>query len=640
MLILLDHRVTAETLRLVEGSSLCYRPELSNASAAERAEALAHLRPDVLITHTEPSDTETTAWRPAVGAAPRVAIVIGRGAAPRATDAGTALPDIPPECSSGERTLLLRAEGEARPTPAFYTGILTRAERAWWTAALAPALAGRLGAGPHAGHPSAADTNRRVRQDVRQRGRPSTRRHPPDPRDARHVILVGAGIVNLVTALSLIRDGYRVTLLDASPDPRSGAHWSAYGGSSGGGDARMFTLTEADGYHRTAEGEPMPFNTSLAEGGWLLADRSSLTRAELDWAGDNARIPAWLGRAYTDDVLSFNRSSEDLWRQLLGTEFAAVTDGVGLRERVLRLYTDPGRLRTQIERQDRVGATRGVFSAEQLAGRHPALQDACAAGAIAGGIEVVGFTVQIHRFIDRLIGLLEDAGAVFHWQRPVAGLFRDSDGRPDGLLCEGETLRAGHYVLSPGAYGRELLRGTAAQGLIHSVLGAWITLPNLDPQLTHSLKISWPGHRAEDANVTVTTGTSGEPQLVIGSGYGWTGSDPANIDPRRLEALYDAIEETAERFFPKPFAEASNTGLLKESRRYCPRPWTASSLPVMDVSRHAGGGLLVVTGGHNTGGFAQAPAVAQAVSAALGGRAHPMHTLYHPDRFRSFLNHP
>jgi glycine/D-amino acid oxidase-like deaminating enzyme len=40
----------------------------------------------------------------------------------------------------------------------------------------------------------------------------------------------------------------------------------------------------------------------------------------------------------------------------------------------------------------------------------------------------------------------------------------------------------------------------------------------------------------------------------------------------------------------------------------------------------------VVAAGHGTGGFTQAPAVAEAVTATLEGRVHPMQALYDPER--------
>lgn len=596
MLILLDHEVPEGTLRLLRGPHLLHRPE--SADGPDRAAVLTSRHPDVLITRTAPDAAEETAWRTASAGTARVVLLVGAGTPDEPSDDG--------ELSRGAGPIVLRVAGTG---PQAYAAAAARAERAWWQASAESLPPRSTGPGP---------------------ARPAP--------GGRSVALVGAGVVNLVTALQLLRDGHRVTVHDAAPDPRASAHWTAYGCTRGGGDGRMFTLTEADGYHRTAENAPMPFRTPVEDGGWLLADADALSPADLEWAAENTRVPPWLGRSYTEDILRFNRVSGDLWRELLDAE-PVLAEGVGLREGILRLYTDADRLRLQTARQDRVGATLGVHTPEEVARRHPALGDACRAGAFAGGIEVVGFTVQIHLFTTRLVDLIEEAGGTFHWQRPVLSLARDDAGRPDGLVCEDGVVRADHYVVSPGVYGGPLLRGTAADGMIHAVMGVWLTLPNTDPALEHSLKIAWPGHRAEDSNVTVVTDPFGTPQLLIGSGYGWTGADPANIDPRQLESLYAAVETTAERFFPRSFEQARSSGLLKESRKYCMRPWTASSLPVLEMSRHAAGGLLVVTGGHNTGGFAQAPAVAQAVSAALGGRAHPMHTLYHPGRLRAFLTH-
>ena len=46
----------------------------------------------------------------------------------------------------------------------------------------------------------------------------------------------------------------------------------------------------------------------------------------------------------------------------------------------------------------------------------------------------------------------------------------------------------------------------------------------------------------------------------------------------------------------------------------------------------ASGGSLIITGGNNTGGFAQAPAIARAVWKGLVGERDPIHVLFHPDR--------
>ena len=250
---------------------------------------------------------------------------------------------------------------------------------------------------------------------------------------------------------------------------------------------------------------------------------------------------------------------------------------------------------------------------------------------MAGGIEVVGFTVNIHDFVAKLLDVLEAAGAIMSWETSVREICRRGDGRVAGLATDSGVVEADHYVLSTGVYGQELLAGTASAGLIQGVLGVWMTLPNLEPKLENSLKLARKGHMAEDANVTVARDAHGDDVLVYGSGYGYTGLRPGNILPDELDRLYAAVEENVRAFFPRGHAAAVESGLLASSRRLCVRPWTATGLGVLEVLP-AATGVLVVAGGHNTGGFTQAPSVAQAVLAAFRGQSHPMHELYHPGR--------
>lgn len=590
MLILLDHPVPDRALSIVSGENVRYRPELSSQCRTVRGAELARVCPDVLITRAELGADEANDWHAAVPGAPLVVIQIGSDKVERLRKGSVA--------SAG---LIHRQIVDSTDDP--YPAAFAAAEREWLMAVTSPALTARLA---------------RARLAA-----------------GKSVVLVGAGVVNLVTGLRLIRDGYQVTIYDRAPDPRTSAHWTAYGCSRGGGDARMFTLSEADGYYWTAGSAPVPFQVPFGDGGWRIADPSVLTAEDLAWVADNANIPPWLAKSYTDDILSFNRTAQGLWQELARDE-PALFRGVGLREGILRLYTNRQHLNAQIARQQGLGAVRRVLAPVEIAKCYPALRQAHAASVFVGGIEVVGFTVQVHEFMIRLVELLEQAGAELHWQRPVSQLRPNTQEPPGGLSTPGGLVRADHYILSPGAYGGELLHGTASHGLFHGVLGAWVTVPNLAPALDRSLKLGRLGHIAEDTNVTVTTDPHGKPMLLVGSGYGWTGANPANIDPDELDVLYRAIEDTVAKFFPGPFGEARQSGLLKESRKYCVRPWTASSLAVLELIEHADGGLLIVTGGHNTGGFAQAPVVAQAVAAALAGQAHPMHTRYHPDRLRLF----
>ena len=88
--------------------------------------------------------------------------------------------------------------------------------------------------------------------------------------------------------------------------------------------------------------------------------------------------------------------------------------GAGCSDGILRLYTESGYFRWHIERYGRIGATRRVLTPGRISADYPALTDACLNGMIVSGIEVVGFTVNIHAFMGRLVSMLESV-VRFHW---------------------------------------------------------------------------------------------------------------------------------------------------------------------------------------------------------------------------------
>jgi D-amino-acid dehydrogenase len=572
---------------------VAYRPELDGDEPSTLARYLASLRPDIFVSRRYPSAAVGAAWREAVPEGTLLAI---------ATD-----PDGPPEPELEHLKISCQCfnapGGVVEPA-----SVLAFAERACTRLRTCADLPEKLGA-------------------IRKRN------------GGGEVMLAGAGIVNLLTALHLQNEGYEVSVYDSRPDPRGAFAWNDYGCTRGGENARMFSLTEADDYHDKGRVQHRPANTifgrEISEGGWRICRAPS--EADLEWVDDFRAVAPWLAQAYTNDMVDFTREGGAGWAELVESE-CTLFDDIELRRGILRLYTDRRRFLSEIARQDRVGATKRVLSVAEVADSHPALAKACNKGEVVGGIEVVGFTLPIHDLVERILIRVEQEGGTFHWNDRVEGIAKRPSGTVEGLIVGGEPVKADHYVLSPGAYGGDLLRGTASEDLIHGVLGVWLPLPNVAPRLECSLKIARSGHLAEDSNVTVGRNGDGEPALVLGSGYGWTGADPTNIDPVQFGVLYQAVADTARRFFPDPYAAARESGVLDGDLRFCVRPWTASNLPLFEIQNTCTGGALVITGGHNTGGFAQAPAVATAVGAALRGEPHPMHFLYDPRRLRSFTN--
>jgi len=454
------------------------------------------------------------------------------------------------------------------------------------------------------------------------------------------VALVGAGIVNLVTALELARAGASIEVFEASPDPRTRPDWRLLGTTHGGENARMFCFTEADNHnaklHASGPGASTFLRRTISEGGWLAVKPAELDPDELDWIDDFHRLSPEQAQSFASDVHRFNAESHPLW-QRLESEIPHLFDGVSHTTGILQIYSRAERAENAWVLHERLGSLTGVLEPAELARHHPTFRDAVTSGEIARALEIRGFTLEIHGFSARLLDELETRGVRFRWQERVSALERAEDGCIVGLrLGNGDLARAEHYVLSPGAHGGTLLDGTRSAGKIQGVVGLWFRMPNLEPRLRHSVKIHRGGHVGEDSNVILAREASGQPILILGAGYGFLGRRPIELGSPELTPLFAALEDTARRCFPRSYRAALRQGSLRGTHRACVRPFTSTGLGLFEVIPTAQGGHLIIASGHNTGGFAQAPAVAEAVRATLEGREHPMRELYHPDRGRAY----
>lgn len=465
----------------------------------------------------------------------------------------------------------------------------------------------------------------------------STERSDGGSRETRRsVILIGAGIVNLITGLRLTDNGYNVIFVDRSPKPGDG-DWRRYGCTHSGDDARMFTLTEMDNYNNRdplAE-TPQYFRSPIEKNGWLISDRQ-LSAEEEAWITEFEQIPSWLARAYNNDIFSFNSESYGGWAYLRHRH-SELFRRVVLRDNVLRLYSDPVQLIGAIERHRKIGAVIREMTPAGIADDFPMLSRPMEDKSLAGGFLVPGFTLNVHKFSRKLIKYLESRGVSFLWNTPVSGVRRDTAGRIIGFNCPRPLPRHAHVVASPGIHGNELLKGSPCDSKIHGVLGGWMRISNDRIDLENSLKVSRKGHVTEDANVTVALDEDGRKVLIVGSGYGYVGSTPDDVSELQLAVMKQGILDTIQRLFvARSPLVASSRAAENYDFKYCVRPWTATSLGLYHAEIMEDGGLFIINGGHNTGGFAQAPAIADAILSSLRGEQHPMHRLYQPDRFTAF----
>jgi len=452
--------------------------------------------------------------------------------------------------------------------------------------------------------------------------------------------LVGGGIVNLITAYHLNKNGYSVRIFEQAPDPRTRPDWRLLGCSAGGGNCRVFSLNEARHHFlnsRHYEGEvTSPFKRTIEDNGSLAVSPDSLNACDHQWNARFESVTRELATQFHEDVVSFNRESEPLWREMIAAH-PILFQKSGYIPGLFRVYATAEKFTRAQVTEKALGSIKRILSADEILRELPALRDAVETNAIAGVMEVTGFAVGIHSLVDQLIAYLSVQGVEFHWQVKIDKIERDGQGRVKGLKTGAQTIEADHYVMSMGAYSQELFADFSAANAIAPMIGLWLTIPNLTPPLNRPFKLSRAGFASkgpgEGANIVPGIDRAGRPVIHVSSGHGYIGFGQESRRFQDVMGLGRSVEETVRSIFPKVRKLADGREVANgDEKLACVRPWTATGLGIFESTGTDRDGSFIITAGHNTGGFAQSPAVAMAVLAAIEHRQHPMHRLYHPRR--------
>lgn len=444
--------------------------------------------------------------------------------------------------------------------------------------------------------------------------------------------IIGAGVVNLLTAYKLCKQGHSLTIIDKAPNPFAQSSWKTLGATFGGENVRMYTYTEADNYNEKNNviyaNMHQVFSCQIKDNGWLVKDLEELNYQEKDWINAFDEVTAEEACQFSEDIYFVNKSSEQYWQQLMQDD-PQLFEGVDLLQDILRIYSEKEDFETAQTLHNRLESTKKVYSMEETLQNYPLFTHAYNTQQLGGCITVKGFTLKVQDFCQKIIHYLQQQGVEFRWNTTFQEVVKLPSGKIEGVLIDDVLHTADNYVLSLGGYAATALKHTQTDNLLHGVLGVWLTLPNIYPELNQSMKIHKAGHVGEDTNVTIINNGK-EDVLVLGSGYGYTGNRAKNsIQLEELSGIFESLKHTAATYFPDAYTQVKNT--IDETKKYCIRPFTPNGLGVFEVLE-ATQGKVIITGGNNTGGFTQAPYIAEAVWATLCDQTHLMQTLFHPQR--------
>lgn len=411
------------------------------------------------------------------------------------------------------------------------------------------------------------------------------------------VVVVGGGVIGAASAYYLVRDGWKVTVVDRGAFGRGCSHANC-------------------GYVCPSHVLPMAGPGAVWQGLKALLSRNAplkihprLDPALWGWLWRFAR------RCNRPDALEAGRgiqalllSSRRLYEELLSDEgIECEWDAQGL----LIVFRSSGAFEHYAETTELLGREFGVraiqLSGSALTEREPALRSGLPGAWLYEG--------DAHLRPDRLMGelrrVLLSRGVEIREHCEARSIAR-KDGRGRALVVAGGEIEGDAFVVATGALAPEWGGELGCRLPIQPGKGYSITMPR--PARCPSFPMIF-----EEDRVAVTPFRSG---YRLGSTMEFAGYD-ASLDPRRLDLLTNA----ARTYLHEPGAEPV------EERWYGFRPMTPDSLPI--IGRSPALPNLWIAAGHNMLGLSMAPATGRLVAELLSARPpHIDQMPYAATRFR------
>ena len=417
------------------------------------------------------------------------------------------------------------------------------------------------------------------------------------------VLIVGAGITGLVCAYVLAKKGFRVTVADSNSDPRRKSE--PQHNTSWRFNARQITIAESHSFLSPEKATLL--KKDLMYGGWNALPRYKVGVAERRWLETFTQLARQKNvvETHNQQLLLKNHHGLLLWRALT-KELPELFDCNPQEDSITRIHHCTKRLSQdfRLHQGFHLHSTTPL-SSEEVLRRGQLSTHSLRTSQFRGGITVEGYSVEAQRFTHKLLDLIETQGVTLQWNTTARATKKGATitlQNSDGAL-----LAFKHYVLAPGAYGLELLNSAVPSHHVHGLAGAWIQVRN--PGVKHSCKVHYEKPPVEDINLCVSKDRK---TLFLSGGYGYIGTHSLEKATPWLDPLLQALIRKTKALFPR----LRSNDIVDEG--FCVRPFDALGLSLYEVAKSPSGNCII-TAGHGTAGWTQAPYIAQKVVRDLLG---------------------
>ncbi|RBP47990.1 D-amino-acid dehydrogenase [Roseimicrobium gellanilyticum] len=414
-----------------------------------------------------------------------------------------------------------------------------------------------------------------------------------------HVIVLGAGVIGLCTALEVAKRGHRVTVIDRGSEERSGCSY----GNAGMIVPSHFVPLAAPGM--VALGLKWMWNP---ESPFYI--KPSLDPELLRWGWNFWKAAT---REHVKRASPLLRDLHLRSRLLFEELAAACENDFGLNQRGLLMLCKTQRTLDEEADSAQVAREMGV-PAEVLDARHTNEMDPGITMDVAGAVyypKDCHLTPQL--FMRTLQRLCKEAGVAFLWGADAEALCAESGRVLAVKTSQGET-EGDEFVLCLGSWSSAFSKSVGLRLPMQAGKGYSLTLSN-PRQLPHLCSI------LTEARVAVTPMTGGS--LRFGGTMEISGMSEA-INPRRVQGIINAASRYFPEFSPEDLADVEPWSGL--------RPCSPDGLPYLGRTRYFSN--LCIATGHAMMGLSLGPVTGHIV-AQLIEKEQPEFdlTLLSPDRY-------